>query len=427
MEESSIDPGFVDSLSGIKSIGRYKIMKKLGRGGAGIVFLARDPYIKRDVAIKVSQTVTNKSRERFLVEAQSAGQFNHPNIVSVYDAGVQDDFCYLAMEYIKGSTLEAYCEKNRLLPVQKVIEVILSVCSALNYSHKRGVIHRDIKPANIMLDSEGITKITDFGVAQMTESTAVSGIFGTPSYMSPEQVTEECIVFQSDIFSLGCVLYELLTGQKAFPGENNFSIIYKITSTEPPSVLTIRPELPEIIDDIIKKAIVKDISKRYPCCTDLAYDLKFALRGISDIAVIDEKVKGVADYVHHLKFFQSFPQSEVEEIVSLSNIIKVKKDKTIVSEGEIDDTFYIIMSGKAKVRKDSREIACIGVGDCLGEMALIGGQRRIADVIAETDCILLKISSSLLDNASDALKHLFFKNFAITLVHRLSGPFKNGK
>jgi len=427
MEESSIDPGFIDSLSGIKSIGRYRIIKKLGRGGAGIVFLTRDPYIKRDVAIKISQTVSDKARERFLVEAQSSGQFSHPNIVSVYDVGVQDDFCYLTMEYIQGGTLEAYCEKENLLSIHKVIEIILSVSSALNYSHKRGVIHRDIKPANIMLDTERITKITDFGVAQMTESTAVSGIFGTPSYMSPEQVTEESTGFQSDVFSLGCVLYELLTGQKAFPGENNFSIIYKITSTEPPSVLSIRPELPEIIDNIIKKAVAKDISKRYQCCTDFAYDLKFALRGISDTVVIDEKVKGVADYVNHLKFFQNFPQKEVEEIVALSHIIKISEGKVIVSEGEIDDTFYIIMSGKVKVRKQSEEIACIESGNCLGEMALIGGQRRVADVVADTDCILLKISASLLDNASDSLKHLFFKNFAITLVKRLSAPSPNGK
>ncbi|MFC1495454.1 protein kinase [Thermodesulfobacteriota bacterium] len=420
MEETSIDPGFIDSLSGIKSIGRYEISAKLGRGGAGIVFLAKDPYIKRHVAIKAAQTVTDKSRERFLVEAQSAGRFNHPNIVSVHDVGVQDDFCYLAMEYIEGTTLDYYCKKENLLPIHKVIEIVLSASSALNYSHKRGIIHRDIKPANIMLDTDGIIKITDFGVAQMTESETVSGIFGTPSYMSPEQVNEERISFQSDVFSLGCVLYELLTGQKAFPGENNFSIIYKITNVEPESILSIRQDLPDIIDGIVKKALAKDISNRYQSCTDFAYDLKFALRGVGDTVVVDEKVKGVADYVHHLKFFQSFPQEQIEEIVALSHIIKIKESSVIVSEGEIDDTFYIIMSGKAKVEKNRQEIACIETGDCLGEMALIGGQRRIADVVAITDCILLKISASLLDNASDSLKHLFFKNFAITLVHRLS-------
>ncbi|MFC1533183.1 protein kinase [Thermodesulfobacteriota bacterium] len=419
MEEASINPEFISSLEGIKTIERYEIMRKLGRGGAGVVFMGRDPYIKRLVAIKISQTPTDKSREKFLVEAQSAGQFNHPNIVGVYDVGVQSDFCYLTMEYIEGSTLEEFCREENLLPLQKVAEIILSVCSALNYSHKRGIIHRDIKPANIMLDKEGVTKIADFGVAQMTESTAVKGIVGTPSYMSPEQLKEEMAGVQSDVFALGCVLYELLAGEKAFPGDNSFSIIYKIINTEPESISGIRSDLPVIMEEITKKAIAKDPEERYQDCTDFAYDLRVALRGLTE-TTNDEKIKNVVDYVHHLKFFHTFSEDQVKEIVSLSHIIKVKKDKNIVGQGEIDDTFYIIMSGKAKVRKNNMDIAMIGTGDCLGEMALIGGQIRIADVIACTDCVLLKINAALLDNASDSVNHLFYKNFAITLVNRLS-------
>ncbi|MFC1869498.1 protein kinase [Thermodesulfobacteriota bacterium] len=419
MEETSLDPEFITSLESIKTIRRYEIIRKLGRGGAGVVFLGRDPYIKRNVAIKISQTPTDKSRERFLVEAQSAGQFNHPNIVAVHDVGVQDDFCYLTMEYIEGTTLEEFCNEKKLLSLHRVAEIILSVCSALDYSHKQGVIHRDIKPANIMLDKDGNIKIADFGVAQMTESTAVTGIIGTPSYMSPEQLKDDMAGFQSDIFALGCVLYELLAGRKAFPGDNNFSIIYKITNTEPEPLLSIRPDLPLIMEEITKKAIAKDPAERYQSCTEFAYDLRVALRGLTD-TVSDEKIKDVVDYVHHLKFFQAFSEEQVKEIVSVSNIIKVKKGKTIVSQGEIDDIFYIIMSGEAKVMKGDKDIALIGCGDCLGEMALIGGQIRVANVVAVTDSILLKIESSLLDDASDSVKHLFFKNFAITLVHRLS-------
>src|SRR5512145_3136574 len=134
MVDSSADKSFSESLAGIKNIGRYEIISKLGRGGSGIVFLAKDPYIKRKVAIKVAQTVTDRSREKFLIEAQSAGQFNHPNIVSIYDVGLQSDFCYIAMEYIEGHTLNRYCDKNNRLHLQKVIEIILSVCSALDYS-----------------------------------------------------------------------------------------------------------------------------------------------------------------------------------------------------------------------------------------------------------------------------------------------------
>ncbi len=420
MGEDPLDLQFIDSLDGIETIGRYKIIRKLGRGGAGVVFLCRDPFIKRNVAIKISQTITDKARERFLVEAQSSGQFNHPNIVSVYDVGVQSDFCYMTMEYIEGDTLEKFCRKKNRLSLHRVVEIALNVCNALDYSHKRGIIHRDIKPANIMLDKDGIVKITDFGIAQMTEHTAVSGFVGTPSYMSPEQLKDEIVGSQSDIFSLGCVIYELLASKKVFPGDNNFSIMYKITSTEPEPISKIRPDLPPIMEDIINKAIAKDTAKRYQSCTELAYDLRIVLRGLTG-SVTDEKIKDVVDFVHHLKFFQGFSEDHVREVVSLSHIIKVDKGKAIVSEKEIDDTFYIIMSGQAKVRKDDRDIASLGTGDCLGEMSLIGGQSRIADVIADTDCILLKISSSVLDNASDSVKHIFYKSFAITLVRRLSG------
>jgi serine/threonine protein kinase len=414
-----LDLQFINSLEGIETIGRYQIIHKLGQGGAGIVFLCKDPFIKRMVAIKISQTATDRARERFLVEAQSAGQFNHPNIVSIHDVGVQSNFCYMTMEYIEGDTLEKSCLKKHRLPLRRVIEIALNVCSALDYSHKRGIIHRDIKPANIMIDKDGIVKIADFGIAQMTESTAVSGFFGTPSYMSPEQLKEEPIGYQSDIFSLGCVIYELLSNQKAFPGENNFSIIFKITSSEPEPISKIRPDLPPLMEDIIKKAIAKDPAERYQSCTELAYDLKVVLRGLTEITE-SEEIKDVVDFVHNLKFFRGFSEDQVKEIVSLSHIIKIDKGKAIVSEKEIDDTFYIIMSGQAKVKKDGKDIASLGTGDCLGEMALIGGQRRVADVIADTDCILLKIGSSLLDNTADSVKYLFFKSFALTLVQRLS-------
>jgi len=416
-----VDADFISCLEDFHTIGRYKIRHKLGKGGAGVVYLGKDPYIKRDVAIKISQTTTDRSRKRFLFEAQSAGRLNHPNIVSIYDVGDEGDFCYITMEYIEGSTLEKYCEKDSLLPLKKIVEIILSVCNALDYAHKQGIIHRDIKPANIMNDRMGNAKIADFGIAQMTENTAENGIFGTPSYMSPEQIKDEVIGCQSDIFSLGCVFYELLVGKRAFSGDNNFSTMYNITNSEPESILKIRPDLPEIIDEISRKSLAKDLKDRYQTCTELAYDLKVTLRGING-SIANEKAKDVVEYVHHLNFFHNFTEDQVREIVSVSNIIKVIKNKTIVAEGDIDDTFYIILSGQAKVRKNDKDIAFISTGDCFGEMAFICGQARVANVVADTDCILIKVRASLLDSASDSLKFLFYKNFAMTLVHRLSNP-----
>lgn len=418
--EDLLDLQFLSSLEGIETIGRYQVIRKLGQGSAGVVFLCKDPFIKRRVAIKLSYTATDRARERFLVEAQYAGQFNHSNIVSIHDVGVQNNFCYMTMEYIEGDTLERFCHKKHRLSLRRIVEIALNVCSALDYSHKRGIIHRDIKPANIMIDKDGIVKITDFGIAQMTESTAVSGFFGTPSYMSPEQLKEESIGYQSDIFSLGCVMYELLSYQRAFPGENNFSIIFKITTAEPEPISKIRPDLPVLMVDIINKAIAKNLAERYQTCTELAFDLKVVLRGLTEVTE-SEEIKDVVDFVHNLKFFRTFSEDQVKEVVSLSQIIKIDKGRAIISEKEIDDTFYIVMSGQAKVKKDGKDLASLGTGDCLGEMALIAGQRRVADVIADTDCILLKIGSAVLDNATDSVKYLFFKGFALMLVQRLSG------
>lgn len=408
-------PGFADP----KSVGRYEILRRLGQGGTAVVYLGRDRYLKRYVAIKISHPTSDKARARFFVEAESAGRLDHQNIVFIYDAGVYEDFCHIIMEYVEGSTLKRFCHKASLLPVSKALEILFSVCNALDYAHRKGVIHRDIKPSNIMLDKANIPKITDFGIAQTTGHTVEMGILGTPSYMSPEQLRDGMVGNESDIFSLGCVLYELLTGERAFPGSNNFSIMYQITHKEPVSISDIRPELPNILDMIAKRALAKDTQERYQTCMELAYDLRLALRGSTEI-ITDERVKDVVEYVGHAPFFRDFTNDQIRELVPASQIIKVPKGEVIVAEGEIDDTFYIILSGRAKVKQKDKEIASLDTGECFGEMAYITGDARIATVVADTGCILMKISSTLLDRSSKSIQLLFFKKFATTLVHRFS-------
>ena len=420
MAENPFDAEFVFDLAEPKSVGRYEIVRKLGQGGAGVVYLGRDRYIKRYVAIKMSLPDSDKSRERFFQEAQSAGRLNHPNIVAIYDADVYKDFCYLTLEYVDGSTLKKSCHKDSLLPLKRVVEITLDACNGLDYAHKRGVIHKDIKPSNIIIDgSEGRAKITDFGIAQITGKTAEMGVFGTPSYMSPEQAEDGVVGPETDIFSLGCVLYELLTGQKAFSGNNHFSIMYKIINDEPESILKIRPELPEILDRIIRKALAKDIAERYQTCMAFADDLRVALRGLTG-AVQNEGMGDVVDYVHHIPFFHNFTRDQVGELASANNIIKIPKDKVVVEEGEISDTFYIVLSGSLNITKGSNIIAQVSDGECFGEMAYIAGQARSATVVAETDCILMEIPPSLVERLSNSIQLLFFKNFATTLVRRLS-------
>jgi len=422
-----VDSRFIEDLSDIKSVGRYEIITKLGQGSMGLVYLGKDPYIKRNVAIKISRPAADvggekaeQYRERFFVEAQSAGRLVHPNIVSIYDAGMYKNFCYVTMEYIDGFTLKKFCRKDYLLPVSRAVEILFSACKALDYAHKNGVIHRDIKPSNIMVTKSGHLKITDFGIAQIkSEQTASKGIVGSLNYMSPELIRERPLDNKSDIFSLGCVLYELLTGEKAFSGENDFSVIYQIASEDPVPMKKIRPEIPEILTKITSKALAKDPGMRYQTCGDFAYNLRVALRALKG-TVKKGKIKDVVDYVHNVPFFKDFSKSQVREMLNTSNIVKVNKGNTVVVEGEVDDSFYIILSGRVVVQKNNANIASIGRGECFGEMAYVGNRVRAATVLADTDCIMMKISATLLDKSSESIQLLFSKNFAKTLVRRIS-------
>ena len=415
-------------LKDIKTIGRYEILKKVGQGSRGAVYLGRDPYIERQVAVKVYRFPENAEPEKvaryqkkFFVEAQSAGRLTHPNIVAIYDAGLHQHFCYITMEYVDGSTLEKFCDSNNLLSVEKALKSVFSVCKGLEYAHQNKVIHRDIKPSNIILSSAGQVKITDFSIAYIkrSESTLVKGLFGSPSYMSPEQIKEEPIAENSDIFSLGSVLYELLTGKKAFDGESEYSIMYKIVNENPPPVLEARPELPEIVRQILDKVLAKDSSERYQSSLDFAYDLRLALRSLRDTPR-EAHDSELLSYVQGLPFFTNFSESQIDQIFSACNIIKAEKGKTIIEEGEIDDSFYILISGQVIVRKGDKDLTTLEKGVVFGEMAYLTGEARTATIISKNDCILLKFSSTLLNKLSESIQLLFFKNFTQTIIKRLS-------
>jgi len=428
-KESRGEADILGDLSGRQKVGRYEIVGKLGQGSMGVVYLGKDPYIDRHVGIKlsrltpdVSEETASEYRERFFTEAQSAGRLMHPNIVAIYDAGMYEDSCYITMEYIDGPTLQKFCRKENLLPLPKVVELVFTVCKALDYAHKKGVIHRDIKPSNIMLNKADSVRITDFGIAQVGPEKRVSeGLIGSPSYMSPEQVREEPLDEKSDIFSLGCVLYELLTGEKAFPGENYYAVIYKIANEDPVPIKELRPEVPDVLDKITMKALTRDPERRYQSCADFAYDLRVAFRGLKSLdSRVKIKAEDVVDYVHSVPFFECFERDHVKQILQASSIIKFPKGRVMVAEGDIDDSFFIILSGRAGVKKGDRNIASIGRGECFGEMSYLSGAARAATVIAETDCILMKISATLLDKSPESIQLIFLKNFAMTLLRRLS-------
>ena len=272
-------------------LGRYQVEKELGKGAMGVVYLGRDPKINRVVAIKtmaLSQEFDadelTEVKERFFREAETAGRLNHPNIVTIYDAGEEHDLAYIAMEFLKGKDLTGHTKGNNLLPPKTVLDIIAKAADALDYAHSQNVVHRDIKPANIMYDPEkGEIKVTDFGIARITDSskTKTGMVLGTPSYMSPEQLSGKKVDGRSDLFSLGVTMYQLLAGQLPFQADSMATLMFKIANEPHAPVTVIRAELPEAVNAVIDKALQKDPAKRYQRGSEFAKDVRACAAQIS--------------------------------------------------------------------------------------------------------------------------------------------------
>jgi len=268
-------------------LGRYQVEKELGKGAMGVVYMGKDPKINRTVAIKtmaLSQEFEADEladvKARFFREAETAGRLNHPNIVQIYDAGEEHDLCYIAMEFLKGHDLVRNTKPAALMPVPDVVRIIADAADALDYAHQQGVVHRDIKPANLMWVDSKIVKLTDFGIARITDSskTKTGMVLGTPSYMSPEQLSGKKVDGRSDIFSLGVTLYQLLTGQLPFQADSMATLMFKIANEPHPAAQTARPDLPAALSAVIDKALHKDLNQRYQRGSEMAAELRAALR-----------------------------------------------------------------------------------------------------------------------------------------------------
>jgi serine/threonine-protein kinase len=265
-------------------LGRYQVEKELGKGAMGIVYLGRDPKISRVVAIKTmalsqefEEDELDEVKERFFREAETAGRLSHPNIVTIYDAGEEHDLAYIAMEFLKGQDLAKYIKKENLLDIKTVVSIVTRAADALAFAHAQNVVHRDIKPANLMYEPESDSlKLTDFGIARITDSskTKTGMVLGTPSYMSPEQLAGKKVDGRSDLFSLGVMLYQLLTGSLPFKAESMASLMFKITNEDAPDIRILRPDIPDCLVDIVNKTLVKNADERYQTGKELANDLK---------------------------------------------------------------------------------------------------------------------------------------------------------
>jgi serine/threonine protein kinase len=267
-------------------LGRYKILKELGRGAMGLVYLGKDPTIQRFVAIKTmrldqidEQEKLQEIKSRFFREAESAGRLSHPNIVTIYDAGEENELGYIAMELVEGKSLRDWSRKPNLLPVTDILQTLATVADALDYAHQQGVVHRDIKPANIMITKDGLVKVMDFGIAKMgsNSKTQTDVVLGTPTYMSPEQIAGKKVDGRSDVFSLGVVLFELLTGQPPFTADNLPALLFAIAHNPHPELQTLRQDLPPMIQEMMNRALQKDLPQRYRRAGEFAQDFRACL------------------------------------------------------------------------------------------------------------------------------------------------------
>jgi serine/threonine protein kinase len=414
-------------------IGKYEVVEEVGRGSMGTVYSAHDPFSSRMLALKVAhpQFVNDDThagerfRKLFFNEAHAAGVLEHPNILRVYDADMDDGLCYLAIEYVHGAqTLEQFSKADGLLPLREVVGLIYKLAKALDYAHRQGVIHRDIKPSNILLTENRDVKLADFSIAMITRAdhggTQFTGFLGSPLYMSPEQINEEPLGAQTDLFSLGVVTYQLLTGHHPFRAANLSAIAQKISREEPRALSEFRQDLPAGLSYAIGRMLKKSVSDRYATGLDLAADLAVIFEDL-DAVQDEDALREKFGTIKNLGFFKGFSDTDIWELIRACTWQTYPAGTTILKEGSEDHSFYIVLSGVVGIEKNSREVDQLQAGDCFGEMGYLANTKRTATVIGRSEVSLMKVNASTIDGAAQDTQLRFLKVFVRTLIERLSG------
>lgn len=387
-------------------VGKYQLLDRIGSGTCGIVYRAYDAILSRDVAIKLSQVqAADKKTGRmpgaqraFVTETLSAGRLAHPNIVSVYDAGVDGPLNYIVMEYVEGASLKHYGKGQQQLPPHRVIQIITEVCEAIDFSHKMGIVHRDIKPANIMVSTSGAVKLLDFGIAINTSADDAGDAgrpsLGTPNYMSPEQITGKELGPRSDIYSLGTVMFEMLTGQQLFRASKVRELFRAVVHDVAPPLRTIREDLPAELERILARALAKHPQHRFASGAELAQALRDVAEKIAPPDLLSPELETWMPIINQLKFFQGFSARKVTRFVSLCNIARFEGGSTALGRDTLDNNLYVILEGIASLRDSAGLGAVLGPGDSFGEGGFVRGDKNPVDIDAMTDVIALKIRAA---------------------------------
>ena len=411
------------------NIGKYRIERELGRGASGIVFLGLDGFRGRKVAIKQTHAHLLKQpdqadRYRKLLhnEAALSGRLRHPNIVRLLDADEEAFPPYLVLEYVDGQALSDFATPDTLLPVPQVLDIAFKCCNALEYACREGLVHRDIKPANLMLARDGDVKLTDFGAALSlrSDATQLSGLVGSPSYMSPEQVREQDLTHHSDMFSLAVVVYELLTGRRPFDGDTDFATLYKISNETPTRPSLLRASLTAHVDDVLLRALAKQPADRFATWDDFAQALLAAHQSLPRQRSQDTEAERFAR-LRALPFFADFHDVALWELMRLGNWRRLEAGTVLMRENTPGDSFCILIEGQVAVSRQGWSLSTLGPGVTLGEMTYLRPENkmRTASAVAETEVLVLKVRNPALREASEDLQSRFDKAFIKLLVGRL--------
>ena len=411
-------------------IGKYEIRSKLGEGATSIVYLGYDNFAEREVAVKAIFPEVLRDKERgklyrnlLMTEASLAGKLMHPHIVQIFDAVVSEDQSYIVMEYVKGGTLEPFCNPSTLLPVDRLVEIVFKCTRALDYAFRAGITHRDIKPANILLvnsgDSDdrvsGDIKISDFGAAMMSSGeqtrTQVSGV-GSPAYMSPQQVRDMppqvARMFNTPAYALTQI---------------RLTVVSTVPKTDPPPPSTFRTDMPASLDAVVARAMQKEIAARYQTWEEFSHDLAQSFRNKqlsaqSQAFPDSEKFEAL----RALPFFNEFSDVNLWEVVRFSRWEEVAAGTVIMRDGERGDFFAFLLDDELTVSKSGHSLGKLLAGECFGEMAIIrrGEHTRGADVVTQTTTRVVTISARALMHASDACRMHFYQGFLDVIAGRLA-------
>jgi serine/threonine protein kinase len=408
-------------------VGKYDVQKLLGKGATGTVYLAKDTFSGKEVALKTIEPEVFRDpefgtvyRSQFLNEASLAGKLRHPHIVAILDAVVEADSGYIAMEIVSGGDLAQFVKPDKLLPVEDVLQIGFKCCGALDYAFSQGIVHRDIKPANIMIVQGTDVKIADFGAAFLRKSQAVQTVaMGSPFYMSPEQIEGKDLTLHSDMYSLGVVLYELLTGRRPFVADSLDALVKKILTETPAPPSSLRKGLPKDIDMAMLRLLGKRPEHRFSSWNELAIELSRLGALVLPPDAIPDSQKFVS--LKRVPMLANLSDAEIWELARAGKWSRVPRATNIVREGEQGTSFFFAAKGEVKIVRGNRLINMVNSGEFFGEMAYIwGGEMpRHATADAMTDLLLAEFAVAEMDRMSTGAQLHLTRALTRNVVDRL--------